>query len=136
MANKVMYFPALDIEGWVTSGTQIADYLFSHFFLSDYSQTQLYLGEVASLAWILQTHQNSIQDIVSTTEQTLKSYFERYFNNVVAEVSHSVDQNNPSKLQLTVYVSFEDTEGKRHTLGNLLDVIDSKIAKVKSINNG
>lgn len=136
MATKPVYFPALDVEGWVTSGVHIADYIFSHFFLSDYSQTQLYVGHVASLSWILQTHQNDIRQIVSTTENTLKSYFQRYFNNVVAEVSHSLDPVNPSKIQLTVYVSFEDSDGKQHTLGRLLDVIESKVAKVKKLNNG
>lgn len=136
MASKPVYFPALDVEGWVTSGVHIADYIFSHFFLSDYSQTQLYVGHVASLSWILQTHQNDIGQIANTTENTLKSYFERYFNNVVVEVTHSADPSNPAKLQLTVYVSFEDSDGKRHTLGRLLEVIESKIAKVKKINNG
>ncbi len=136
MSNKLVYFPALDMEGWVTSGVHIADYIFSHFFLSDYSQTQLYLGHVSSLSWILQTHQNDIRKIVSTTENTLRSYFQRYFNNVVAEVTYDADPTNLSKLELTIYVSFEDSDGKQHTLGRLLNVINSKIAKVKKINNG
>lgn len=136
MASDKTYFPALDQQGWVTSESSIADLIFSHFFVSDYSQTQLYLGQVSSLPWILQANQDNINTAVREAESTLKSYFQRYFNNVVVEVSQSSDPANFTEIQMSFYVSFTDKNGKPVVLGRVLDILDNKISKVKKASNG
>lgn len=134
--SKPILFPSLDQQGWVSSSSSIADFIFSHFFVSDYSQTQLYLGEVTSFPWILVQNQNDMIQAASATRVALSRYFSRYFNNVAVEVSQGPDPTNPSKVQFTIYVSFTDGEGKDYVLGKLLEVMESKISKVININNG
>ena len=51
MAKKVL--PTLTVDGFVNSVPQTCDYLLAYFFLSQYSQSNLYYGKVSSLAYII-----------------------------------------------------------------------------------
>ncbi len=134
--TKPLFFPALDEGGWVTSDSKVGDYIFSHFFVSDYSQSQIYHGQISSLPWILQTYQNDIRQAIATVESTLRVYFERYFSNVVVEASQIDSTENPGQVIMSIYVSYTDRDGKTVVLGKSLNVMDSKILKIKTINNG
>jgi hypothetical protein len=131
-----LYFPSLSEDGWIMSGEQQADYLFSHFFVSDYSQTQLYLGHVASLPWIIQVGNNDMATTVKLTRSTLETYFTRYFEGVEVEVTEKTYDSPSSKAELTIYVRFLDREGKEIVLGKLAEIIDLKVNKIIDINNG
>ena len=134
MASKV-YYLSLSEDAYVNNSTKVADYLFSDFLLSDYSQTYLYLGHVSSLAWILQDTQGDMSRTTQSVQTTLVDYFTRYFNNVVCEVTEVPNQTDPSSAQISIYLKFTDTENKEFVLGKLIDVIDTKIAKIIDINN-
>lgn len=133
--SGVTHFPGLSETGWLTSGEQIADYMFAHFFESFYSQTQLYPGQVSSFAWaVAQKHDNPAQ-LATLLRSTLLTYYSRAFNDVTVEVQEGIDQNNASKAFLTVYLAFTDNEGKQHTLSKMITDLNSKTAKVISLNN-
>lgn len=135
MSSK-KYVPTLSDDGWTDSNNKVADYLFSHFFLSDYSQSYLYIGHVSSMAWIIQNTQGSMSDTTTLVQQTLSDYFSRYFNNVVSEVKEIPNPTDPSVGQISIYVSFTDIEGNKLTLGKMIQVTDSTISKIIDINNG
>lgn len=135
MADKQVMMPTLSEEGWVSTAASIADNLFAHFFVSDYSQTQLYLNQVASFSWILQEGQGDMSKISTLTQETLEKYFGRYFSNVIVEVSTANDTETPNKASVTIYVSFKDKDGKKYVLGKLLSMLNSKVAKIIDINN-
>lgn len=135
MTSKVL-LPSLNENGWVNSPVTVADALFSHFLLSDYSQTYLYKDQVSSLPWIIQNTQGNITDTIIATQDTLNKYFIRYFDNVVVEVTEIPNASEPSKGQISIYLQFTDTEGVQHVLGRLITIIDSKISEIISINNG
>lgn len=135
MSSKA-FLPSLSVDGWVNSSIKTADYLFSHIFLSDYSQTYLYTGFVTSLAWIIQATEGNMAETIRLTQLQLGEYFTRYFNNVVVEVTEVENIENPSKGQISIYLRFTDTENKEYVLGKLLTIIDSKITEVVNINNG
>ncbi len=132
--NKKM--PSLSEDGWVNNSIKTCDYLLSHFFLSDYSQSYIYHGQVSSLPWIIQQTQGNMSRTVSLTQQTLSGYFSRYFNNVVVEVSEIEDANNPSKGEITIYVKFTDAENKEYVVGKLLHITDLTISKIINLSNG
>lgn len=135
MAEQVLY-PSLSESAWVTSPEKTADLLFSCFFVSDYSQTFRYIGEVSSLPWILQQAQGSISQICTDTQATLVKYFSRYFSNVVCEVTEIPNPENEAKQQISIYLKFTDSSGKEHNLGKLVRMSNTTIDSIVKINNG
>lgn len=129
-----LYFPSLSEDGWITNGEQQADYLFSHFFVADYSQTQLYNGHVASFPWIVQKGNNDMTATVRLTQTTLEHYFSRYFDGVEVEVTEN--PTTTSKAEITIFVRFLDRSGKEIILGKLAEIIDLKVNKIIDISNG
>lgn len=130
------FLPTLSEDGWVNSSVKVCDQLFSHFLLSDYSQTYLYDGLVSSFPWIILETQKDMTRTITLTQQTLSSYFTRYFNNVVVEVAEVENIEEPSVAQISIYLSFTDTEGEQHSLGKLLQIADLKVQKIIDLNNG
>lgn len=135
MAEAIL-FPSLSEDGWVQSPDKIADYMLSHFFVSDYSQTYNYKGQVSSLPWILQDTQGNITQACTAVRAALNTYFSRYFNSVVVEVRELPNPDSPTKGQITIYVNFTDAQGKVYVLGKLLQIADTIIEKIININNG
>lgn len=135
MTSKVL-FPSLSEDGWVSSSTKVADYLFSHFFISDYSQTYVYDKQVSSMPWIIQKNQGDMTQTLSDMQATLSIYFSRYFNNVVVEAKDITDANFPSKGIISLYIKFTDQENKDQVFGKLLEISNMTISKIVAINNG
>ena len=127
--------PSLSTDGWVDDPIKKADYIFSHFFLSDFSQTYNYLGSVSSLAYIIQESQGNAADAVGKTRDTLEGYFSRYFDDVVVEVRDETTASNPSDIVLSIYVSFSQN-GTPYSLGKNITTTNSIIKKVIDISNG
>ena len=134
--SAINYLPTLSEDAWVTDSTAQVDYLFSHFFLSDYSQTQLYVGKVSSLPWIIQEGQGNMQRTTELLQQTLMKYFSRYFTRVTIEVTDSTPESAGSKAEITIYVNVTDREGKEIVLGKLIHLLNSKVSEIISISNG
>lgn len=140
MSNEIFY-PSLSETGWTGSSEQIADALFSDFYESNFSQTNIYKGQVASFAYAIQSCQGDIQRTISTLENVLKSYFLRYFKAVdveVRDVSNEVPgtDSNSSLVSLGIYLSFTDTDDKTFNLSRVIQNAGTKTAKVIKINNG
>lgn len=135
MSSKVL-FPSLSEDAWVSNSVKTADNLMSHFLLSDYSQTYLYKGLVSSLPWIIQNTQGDMTRTLQLVQATLVTYFTRYFNNVVCEVTEVPNTTDPSKGQISIYLKFTDTENKEYVLGRLITIIDTKISEIINISNG
>lgn len=131
-----VYYPSLSEDSWVDSPVKQADYLFSTFFVADYSQTYLYKDKVSSLPYILQNNTGDVTRTCTEVQTTLSSYFSRYFNNVVVEVTEVPNPEATSKAQISIYVKFADKDNKEHVLGKLLQYQDTIISKVVTLNNG
>ena len=125
--------PSLSMDGWITSTSIKADYLISHFFVSEYSSTFLLKGEVASMPYLIQKHENVSVGLVRDVELTLKSYFGRYVPK--AEVQVSSKEYEAGKYSLIIVVIVTDIEGKEFSVCRLVDVLDSKINKIAQLNN-
>ena len=125
--------PTLSGDGWVTSTPLKADYLMSYFFLSEYSRTYLYHGQIASFTYLLQQHKDDMSKLSYNTEQVLKRLFGAYFPKVDVEVT--TKQLEGSKWAITLVVVVTDVEGKEFSVAKLADVLDSKLVKVQQLNN-
>jgi len=130
------FLPSLSEDGWVDTTIKKADYLLSHFFLSDYSQSYIYFTKVSSLPWIIHKTQGNMSETVSMTQSVLSNYFSRYFNSVVVEVAEVINEAEPSVGQIRIYIQFTDETGKDFVLGKLLEIADLTIRKIIDLNNG
>jgi hypothetical protein len=133
MTNKPI--PTLSTDGWVTDPLQGADYLMSHFFLSEYSQTAIYPDNVASLPYLIQNNKESMDKTAEEIRKTLTNYFSRYFQNVVVQTAAREEFENSPRIIIDCFVEFLDHEGKTHTISKGLELLDSKFSKIVEINN-
>ncbi len=135
MANNIVY-PSLSEDSWVGNSQRIADYLFATFFASDYSQSYIYHKKICSFAYILHVNQGDMMGTISAVRQTLSDYFSRYFNNVVVEVQEVENTVDPSKGQISIYLSFTDTTGEVFNLQKIREISNTFTDKIIEINNG
>lgn len=109
MAKSIV--PSLSAEdGWVSTPARMVDYLMVHFLESDYSQTYLFFGEVSSLAKIVQETQGDMVGFVTRCQNQLMTYFSRYFENVIVEVT-DVTVGDLSARTFSLYISYTDHDG-------------------------
>lgn len=125
--------PALSADGWVQSSKERADYLLSHFYLSDYSQTHLYSGNVASMSYIFATYGNDTYMLTTQLQKTLQDYFIRYnFTNVIVDITITEESPDSNKHNLKIFMGFTDEQGQDITMENVLSIINGKFSKVVS----
>lgn len=78
--------PHLSKNGWITSPTNVMTKQFEYFLTSDYSQTNLYRGEIASLKYIL-ANNNAFADIKDAIRSALSNMYSRYFDKVTINIT-------------------------------------------------
>jgi hypothetical protein len=130
------YYPSLSEDGWVNGSIKTADYILSDFFLSDYSQSYIYSGHIASLSYILQSTQGNVLVMLNKLRESLLGYFNNYFNNTLVDVKDVTKPETPSKLELSIFLTFDDSDGVTYSLGKLLEINNLTINKIININNG
>lgn len=133
--NEQVWFPSMSESGWVTSSEIMADSMFSHFFATDYSQSNIYLGNITSFAWIVQNNLNDMTGLISAVRSALATYFSRYFQNVIVEVQDKTDLTDTAKVGISIYIAFTDNQGKSYNLARLVRDIGSKTSSIVKINN-
>lgn len=135
MTTNIVPVPTLSLDGWVYSTVSKADYLMAHFLESEKSQTALYGASVSSLQFIIQDKQSSITDCCIVIRDTLGSYFSSYFDNVKVDTSYKNAAPNSSMVIIDISLSFTGPDGKEFLLTRLVDLLDSKIQRVRILNN-
>lgn len=128
--------PSLTEDGWVLSEAKQADYLLSHFFLSDYSQSYIYNNEVSSFSWIVAQHDGDPVMMSINLKSTLERYFLKYFNEVDLEITNEKDPYNDNKVILKIYMQFTGKDNKTYNLGKLVFLENTIVKKIVDINNG
>ena len=135
MTSKTLH-PVLDTDGWVNSSIKVADYLLSHFFLSDYSQTAHFPGQVASFAWIVQRYQGDYTRIQEEIQSTLAAHFEKQFSNIEIQVGDVPNADSNNQKQLSLYLVFTDASGTSFNLSRIIQYSDNlKITNIISVSN-
>ncbi len=129
------YVPSLSEDGWVNSPELMGDYLLSHFFVSDYSQTQIYLGTVSSLPYIVQQYQDDLSGLLPVVQSALSSYLSKYFVNVIVEVNAAPNPTGSSQVGFSIYVSYQGADGNTYYLNKIIETMNSKISGIININN-
>ena len=93
MANEAI--PSLSTVGWTKDYNEIMKKLYVYFVISEYSQSNSYYGEIASLKYILQSH-SEVEDIKLAIQRTLLNMYNRYYDSVDVLVDINQTDTNTS----------------------------------------
>ncbi len=125
--------PSLSIDGWVNTPLRSADYLFSHLFLSDYSQSYLYFTHVKSIPYLVYKDQDSIPDLITDVKNMIDIYFGQYYDQVNSEVT--ADQPDGTSVTLNIFLELID-DNVTYSLNKVIEFGESKVKQIIDVNNG
>lgn len=108
--------------------------MLAYFFVSEHSQTDIYLGQVSSLPYLIQQCGGDVLRLKSETTQRLERYLNRYFDEVVVETDIPNEDTVQSKLELRVRVRVRDG-GEQYSLSRLVQTMNGKVEKIIKVNN-
>lgn len=129
------YFPVLGALGWTNSTLLTLDHLMSDFFIAEYSQTSIFYGQIASFPYLLQKYRDDPTGLTSATQETLLSYFRRYFNNVVVECTLANPDTEENNLSMSIYAEVTDNTNHTYTVARMGEIINGKFSRLININN-
>lgn len=124
--------PSLSKDGWVNTPMKALDYLFSHIFLSDYSQTYIYYTRVTSIPYILFRNQLSVGDLSRDLKVSLEEYFSNYYDTVNCEVVEN--ESDSTSKSLTIFLEVID-DSRVYTLSKVIKYSNSKVTSIIDYNN-
>jgi len=122
--------------GWVSALENKADYALSCFLTSEYSQSDLYYGKIASLPYLVQRYSNDPIELQSAARDSLEGLIQRYFGEENAvEVNVTEDSDKPG--QLTIRFNCIIRENNRsYSLGKQVETLNGRVTRIAKINNG
>lgn len=129
-------YPTLGGDGWVKATVKTADYILSHFFLAEYSQTSEFTGLVSSFPWIMAKNQRDIDGMKRDTRTALSREFSYQFDNVTVEVTDMEEEDSINLHALTIFLEFTDSTGKVHNLSRMVRHNFNKVTEIIDLNNG
>jgi len=128
--------PSLSASGWVGNISEKLDKLVGYFFVSDFSQSHLYRGNVASLPYIIKECTDNQSLLLSTTTKNLTNLLRPYFDRVQVDVTATVeDPSKPGEINLMVDAQVAQ-DGVTYSVGKQLQIINSKVVAIFDANNG
>lgn len=130
--------PVLSATGWVSNKSEIMIKLFEHFVTADYSQSNFFLGGIASLKYIIAVSNGAIE-MKQNIIQALAKLYGAYFSSVTVNVSIDTSATS-SVVTYTIDLVCHDELNQQYLLsksiseqgGSLLN-IDEIIANLRAL---
>lgn len=126
--------PTMSTSGYVSDTNTKFDFLISDFFTSDYNQTAVYPGYVSSVQRILQDSGNNVASVISSLNNKLTTYLNRYFTYVNVSVIDNTPKSDSASVSLTITVKLDD-DGSSYVFERLFEYSGTKIENIAKINN-
>lgn len=128
--------PSLSASGWVGNISEKLDKLIGYFFVSEFSQSHLYRGNIASLPYIIKQCAENQSLLLSETTKVLTNLLKSYFDRVQVDVTvTNEDVNKPGELSLIVDAKVVQ-DGVTYSVGKELQIINAKVVAIFKANNG
>lgn len=134
MSNSSICVPTLSTLGFVYDPVTKFEFLISHFFLSDYNQTYLYINHVTSLPRIIENNGDNIQGVIYELKNKLETYLKRYYDDSEARVSLTDPDSNSSNVSLDISITVTD-HGVQNTFTRLLQTLNGRVQSLTKMNN-
>ncbi len=122
--------PSLSTDGWVTDIRKKADLVLAHYFASDYSQSNVFLSKITSLAYQVQQAGSNTFELKRLIESDLQQYLGRYFDNVQVDIRIEDEDSSGTNRYNIVFDATVAENGIRYSVGRLIEVQNSKIKRI------
>lgn len=123
--------PTLSAKGFVSTVVDKAERAIAYFCVSQYSQTNLYRGNVVTLPWLVQKYGSDALEIRSQLQSALNNYLNRLFDEAQVEV---VAEDDSETISLDTKIVVID-QGVRYDLGYIIRTTNNKVLDIFDINN-
>lgn len=127
--------PSLGARGWIEDPDTLIDQLFANMLASDFSQSQLYYGEITSLQYIVKTSGHDPRKFCEDLQTALEEYVGRYFQFTQAKVtSYFLDKelnDGPYGVRIEVTAVIND---RRVNLLENIQIKDSRFIRLSKGN--
>lgn len=123
--------PTLSAKGFVTTIVDKAERAIAYFCVSQYSQTNLYRGNVVTLPWLVQRYGSDALEMRNQLQSALNNYLNRLFDEAQVEV---VVDDDSEAISLDTKIIVID-EGTRYDLGYIIRTTNNKVLDIFDINN-
>lgn len=123
--------PTLSAKGFVTTIVDKAERAIAYFCVSQYSQTNLYRGNVITLPWLVQRYGSDALEMRNQLQSALNNYLNRLFDEAQVEV---VVDDDSEAISLDTKIIVID-EGTRYDLGYIIRTTNNKVLDIFDINN-
>lgn len=127
--------PTLTMKGWVSTAEEMIDFSFADFLASEYSQSTICRGTIASLPYLIQQYRGNLEDLCLNVRETLQKHLENVFETVYLEVGHRTLEEDATKISLVIRLSVV-LNGQAFNLKRVVENINSKTLRLIDINNG
>ena len=94
--------PVLGSEGWLQDPNRIMTRLFTDMFLTDFSQSNIYYGQVMSLQYYLTTIGADPLQLTTAVEDAMSRYYSRFFKAPRCSFTHVRDEGSEMVFDVMV----------------------------------
>jgi len=121
--------PCLSGDSWCTDIRRQISNLFAYALTSNYSQSNIYNGNITSIPYLIAKYQNNQLDMADEMQVALTKYYNRYFPNTNIQVDYDTPVNDSYKLYISVTIT---VNGIVYTLAVVAAVDNGALSKVLS----
>lgn len=126
--------PTLSTQGWVTDSMSLLARILADYILTDAEQSLIYRDELCSLPKTWYENIRSGADFAEAMKLDLGKMLRRHFENYDISTEFSVGESN--FVTVYIYISVIDTQGIKHSVGNIATVDEENLGKIIKIVNG
>lgn len=122
--------PSLSTEGFVTDIRKMCDLLLAHYFASDFSQSNCFMGEISSLAYQVQQLGSEPERLKTDIETKLTQYLEAHFDAAIVNVKITPGTSGtPNRYNIDCDATVIKGD-QRYSVGHLLETLNGKMISV------
>lgn len=126
--------PTLSSSGWIEEIAEKADRVMTYFFVSEYSQSDSFKGNITSLPHLIQKFGNDPLTLKSEVSRKLQGLLERYFDEASVGTEITNEDQAHSKMDLEVSVMLRDG-GEAYSLARVIKTLNGKVEEFIRVNN-
>lgn len=133
MAKTVI--PTLSMAGFVSDVPAMIDRMLAYYLTSDYSQSNIFFGQILSLQKHVQAYQHDTITLQTKVREDLEGYFGAMVDAMTIDVSaEHPNPEDPGRINLTISAVLTK-DGVSYSLGKLIETQNSITKNIINLNN-
>ncbi len=127
--------PTLSMAGFVSDVPTMIDRMLAYYLTSDYSQSNIFQGQILSLQKQIQAYQHNLLTLSTKVREDLEGYFSPNFDGMTIQVRSDLpNAEDPNRINLTINAVLVK-DGVSYSLGKLIETQHSITKNIINLNN-